>query len=123
MISTAPVMAANDLVAVRDKVSAFIAIAKMKARDGITVSEFGELAVALLRIVIAAVDALPVEGHQRKQMAVEAAGMLFDAMADKCVPALVYPAWVILRPAARSLFLLFVDGAIESLLPLVRIAA
>jgi hypothetical protein len=123
MISTAPLIAANDLTNVKDKIDAFIAIAKMKARDGITVAEFGELTVALLRVVIAAADLLAVDGSRKKEIVLEAVAALFDAVADKAIPIVAWPVWLIVRPTVRQLVLLAAAGAIESLLPVVRIAA
>ena len=122
MITSAPVQATLDLVGVRDKIAAFIAIARLKAQGGVTIAEFAELAVALLRIVMQAVDSLPQSGVEKKALAMDAVAMLFDAVADKCIPALAWPVWVIVRPAVRSLVLLAADGAIESLLPLVRMS-
>jgi hypothetical protein len=123
MISSAPLQAAYDLVSLAEKVRAFVATAKVKAAGGITVSEFGELAVALMRVAIEAADAIPVEGAERKQFVLNAVGLLFDTLADKAIPALAWPVWIILKPAARQLLLLVASGAIESLLPLVRKAA
>jgi hypothetical protein len=122
MISTAPVQATQDLSVLGDKVSAFIAIAQLKARNGLTLSEFGELVVALLRVVMSTVDSLPAEGSEKKQWALDAVAALFDSLADGCVPVLAWPVWILVKPAARSILLLTVSGAIESLLPLVRIA-
>ena len=122
MISTAPVQATQDLSVLGDKVSAFIAIAQLKARNGLTLSEFGELVVALLRVVMSTVDSLPAEGSEKKQWAIDAVAALFDSLADGCVPVLAWPIWILVKPAARSILLLTVSGAIESLLPLVRIA-
>jgi hypothetical protein len=122
MISTAPVQATQDLSVLGDKVSAFIAIAQLKARNGLTLSEFGELVVALLRVVMSTVDSLPAEGSEKKQWALDAVAALFDSLADGCVPVLAWPIWILVKPAARSILLLVVSGAIESLLPLVRIA-
>ena len=122
MISTAPVQATQDLSVLGDKVSAFIAIAQLKARNGITLSEFGELVVALLRVVMSTVDSLPAEGSEKKQWALDAVAALFDSLADGCIPVLAWPIWILVKPAARSILLLVVSGAIESLLPLVRIA-
>ena len=122
MISTAPVQATQDLSVLGDKVSAFIAIAQLKARNGLTLSEFGELVVALLRVVMSTVDSLPAEGSEKKQWAIDAVAALFDSLADGCVPVLAWPIWILVKPAARSILLLVVSGAIESLLPLVRIA-
>lgn len=122
MISTAPVQATQDLSVLGDKVSAFIAIAQLKARNGLTLSEFGELVVALLRVVMSTVDSLPAEGSEKKQWALDAVAALFDSLADGCIPILAWPIWILVKPAARSILLLTVSGAIESLLPLVRIA-
>lgn len=120
MISSAPLQAAYDLVSLAEKVRAFVATAKVKAAGGITVSEFGELAVALMRVAIEAADAIPVEGAERKQFVLNAIALLFDTVADRAIPALAWPVWIILKPAARQLLLLVASGAIESLLPLVR---
>ena len=122
MISTAPVQATQDLSVLGDKVSAFIAIAQLKARNGLTLSEFGELVVALLRVVMSTVDSLPAEGSEKKQWALDAVAALFDSLADGCIPILAWPVWILVKPSARSILLLVVSGAIESLLPLVRIA-
>jgi hypothetical protein len=123
MISSAPVAATADIQDVEAKVRAFLAIAKVKARDGISVAEFGELLVALMRVVIAAVDAFPIDGSRKKETVLAAVEALFDAVADKCIPTAAWPFWLLLRPAARQLVLMLASGAVESLLPLVRIAA
>jgi hypothetical protein len=122
MITSAPVQATLDLANVRDKISAFITVARVKAKGGVTISEFAELAIALLRIVMQTIDEMPQSGVEKKALALDAVAMLFDAVADKCIPTLAYPVWLIVRPAVRSLVLLAADGAIESLLPLVRMS-
>ena len=122
MISTAPVAAANNLSSVREKVLAFIAAAKATAQDGVTLSEFAELTVALMRVVMAAVDGLPESGAEKKQWVLDAVGLLFDDVAGLAVPTVLWPVWAICRPALRQLLLLAVSGALESLLPLVRIS-
>lgn len=120
MISTAPMTAANDLPLLADKIRAFIAAAKEKAADGLTVAEFGELTVAMLRVCIAAADSVPEDGEQKKQWVLAAVGMLFDAVADKCVPVVAWPVWLVVHGSVRSLVLLAAAGAIESMLPIVR---
>lgn len=120
MISSAPIQAANSLPSLAEKVRAFVATAKVKASGGLTLAEFGELAVALLRIAIEAADAIPVDGAERKEFVLAAIALLFDSVADKCIPTLAWPVWIIVKPAARQLLLLVASGAIESLLPLVR---
>lgn len=123
MISSAPAHAASNVAEVAEKISAFIAVARVKARDGLTVAEFGELTVAMMRIVIAAVDVLAIDGSRRKEVVLEAVAALFDAVADRAVPTLAWPVWLIARPTVRQLVLLAAAGAVESLLPLVRIAS
>jgi len=123
MISSAPVAASADLFSLAEKVRAFVATAKSAAAGGITISEFAELAVALLKIATAAADAIPVDGADRKVFVLNAVGLLFDEVADRCIPTLAWPIWLIVKPAARQLLLLVAAGAIESLLPLVRKAA
>ena len=45
---------------------------------------------------------------------------LFDQLADKAVPLTVWPVWILVRPAIRSLVLALAAGAVEQILPLVR---
>jgi hypothetical protein len=123
MISSAPITVASNLYTVADKIAAFIATARSAAANGITVAEFGELTVALLKTLMAAIDSLPDDGAAKKAWCVDAVGLLFDAVADKAVPTLAWPVWLIVRPTVRQLVLLATSGAIESLLPLVRKAA
>jgi len=123
MISSAPIAATTDLLSLADKVRAFVATARSAAAGGVTVSEFAELTVSLLKIGMAAADAIPVDGADRKVFVLNAVGLLFDNVADKCIPFAAWPVWLIVRPAARQLLLLVASGAIESLLPLVRKAA
>lgn len=120
MISAAPVSATLDLPSLAEKVRAFVVVAKAKAQGGLTIAEFGELAVALLRIAIDAADAIPVDGADRKTFVINAVALLFDTVADKCVPLMAWPVWVIARPAVRQLVLLAASGAVEALLPLAR---
>ena len=123
MISSAPIAATTDLLSLADKVRAFVATAKSAAAGGVTVSEFAELTVSLLKIAMSAADAIPVDGADRKVFVLNAVGLLFDNVADRCIPTLAWPVWLIVKPAARQLLLLVASGAIESLLPLVRKAA
>jgi hypothetical protein len=105
-----------------DKVKGFILDAQERAADGITIADFAEIAVDLLRIVIATLDTIPATNSEKKAWAVAAIAMLFDELADKCVPVVVWPVWMIVRPAARQLVILSAGGLIEGLLPIVRAA-
>ena len=123
MISSAPLIAANDLPTLEQKVKAFLVIARAKAADGLTVSEFAELFVAMLRVAMDAVESVPADGPAKKQWVINAIGLLFDDLADQCVPVYVWPVWLVVKPLVRQLVLAAASGAVESLLPLVRIAA
>jgi hypothetical protein len=120
MISSGPIAATQDLISVKQKVAAFIVTAKEKVSDGLSVSEFAELTVALLRVVMAAVDSLPDDGAQKKAWVLDAVGLLFDSLADKAVPTVAWPIWFVVRGSVRSLVLMAAAGAIESMLPLIR---
>ena len=123
MISSTAYTSTLDVYDLKDKVATFVAKAKALAADGLTVGEFAELAVALMRVTIATLDNIPTEGSQKKAWVLEAVGLLFDAVADKCVPLVAWPLWLIFRPGIRQMVLLAAGGAVEALLPLVRRSA
>lgn len=121
MIADFPVAAAANREGVLNQVHAFVATAKSVAADGITWAEFGELMLALLRLVVTAIDnVMTMTGAEKKAFALEAVAQLFDAVADKAIPAAVYPLWLLVRSPIRSLVIAIAAGAIEQLLPLVR---
>ena len=120
MFSDASVVAAEPLLSLGQKVKAFIAVAEIKARGGLTIAEFGELFLALMRLGIEAVDTLDAAGAQKKELVLAALDELFEALADKAVPTYLYPFWVILRPVAKSAVLAAASGAIEVVLSLIR---
>lgn len=121
MISTAPTEATYYFKEFSEKTIAFVRAARAAAADGLTWSEFGELLVSLLRLLVQTLDAVSgMTGPEKKAAVVEAAGMLFDAVADKAVPLAVWPVWILVRPAVRSLVLAIAAGAIEPILQLAR---
>ena len=125
MISSAPVaVATNTDAQLLGKVIAFVETAKSSAAGGLTWAEFGDLMLALLRLVVVSLDTIQsMTGEQKKAFALAAVASLFDAVADKAVPAYVYPLWMLVRAPVRSLVLAIASGAIEQLLPLVRVTA
>lgn len=121
MISTAPTVATYPLVSIAEKVRIYIATARLAAADGLTWTEFGELLVSLLRLLIEALDTVSgMTGAEKKAAVVDASGRLFDALADKCVPLAAWPVWILVRPAIRSLVLALAAGAVEPILLLSR---
>jgi hypothetical protein len=121
MISSAPAHAAEHWSDLARRVQSFLQVAEQAARNGITWAEFGELLMALLRLSIQAADTLSgMTGKEKKEMVLAAVAALFDAVADKAVPAYLYPLWLLSRSAVRSLVLALASGAVEILLPMVR---
>lgn len=106
-----------------EQVKGFITDAQAKAADGISVADFAEMAVELLRIVIATLDTIPADNAAKKQWAISAVAMLFDELADKAVPVVLWPVWMVVRPAVRQLVLMAASGLIEGMIPIVRAAA
>ena len=122
-ITTVPITEAVDQPGLLDKITTYIASAKVAAADGLTWSEFGELLLALLRLVVSALDSVAtLSGKEKKAMTIDAVARLFDAVADYAVPVTLYPIWLVARPAVRSLVLALAGGVLEQLLPLVRLA-
>jgi hypothetical protein len=122
-ISEAPLRAADNLLTLDEQLRAFIAVARVKAADGITLAEFAELGLAAMRVAIATVDALAVPGAEKRAAVLASVGVVFDALAGAVVvPPLMVPLWIVARPAIRSLALALAAGALETLLPLVRVA-
>lgn len=119
-VAEAPLAAANSVSQVLDKIRAYIDSAIAMSQDGLTISEFGELTVALLRVTVSAVDSIPIDGPAKKAWVLEAVALLYDAVADKVIPLPLYPVWVLVRSPVRSLVLAVASGAIESILPIVR---
>ncbi len=122
-ITTVPITEAVDQPGLLDKITTFIASAKVVSADGLTWSEFGEMFLALLRLVVSALDSVAtLSGSEKKALAIDAVARLFDAVADYAVPVTLYPIWLVARPAVRSLVLALAGGVLEQLLPLVRLA-
>ena len=123
MVADAPIAAARPFSDIADKVTAFLVTAKVSARDGLTWMEFGALVAALVRLSVETLDAvLGMSGAQKKALVLEAVAALFDQLADKAVPVVVWPVWILARPAIRALVLAIASGAIEIVLPLTRAA-
>jgi len=119
-ITAGPDQAASAFQDIARSVSAYIVAAKLAATDGVTWAEFGELLLGLMRIAIRAADIMQVPGFVKKELVLEAVASLFDSVADRAVPAVAWPVWILAKPAVRSLVLALAAGAVEQLLPLVR---
>lgn len=123
MYSDGPLAAAEQHRYLGDKFKAFLVAAKDAAKDGLTWVEFGELLLAVIRISIATLDSVvTMTGPQKKALVLEAVAALFDTLADKAVPPVAWPVWVLARSSVRSLVLALASGAVEVVLPMVRSA-
>lgn len=120
MITQSPIEASAGPSGIAAKVKAFVDAAKVAAADGLTVAEFTELTLALLRIAVSAADSIPSDGPAKKAWVVEAVGLLFDAVADKMIPAVAWPVWFVFRSSARGIVLAAAGGAVEIILPMIR---
>ena len=109
-----------DISVVSQRVRQFIDSARVAYADGLTVAEFGDLVTELLRLAVSAIDSVDAAGDQKKEWALAAVAALFDAVADKCVPAFAYPVWILVRSSVRSVLLYYSAGALEVILKLVR---
>jgi len=120
MIATAPLSAGSQFTDVLNAAKAYITTAKVVAADGLTWAEFGQLLVGLLRLSVQLADLLNVPGDQKKAVVMEAAAALFDAVADKAVPTVLWPLWLVSRSSVRALVLALAAGAVEQILPMLR---
>ena len=123
LISEPCVLAAGSPGGLAQKVSGFVTVARLKAEGGLTVTEFGELFLALMRVAIEAADTLSAAGSQKKELVLDALTMLFDEVADKMVPIYLWPIWVVARPAVRASLIAAASGGIEVVLQLIRKAS
>jgi hypothetical protein len=113
--------AAGQQSGILDQVYKFIQTAKARAADGLTWAEFGELLLALLRLVVPALEGVRLmSGAEKKAFALDAVGRLFDATADYAIPVAAYPLWVLARPAVRALVLAIAGGVLEQYLAFLR---
>lgn len=122
MISDASISAALKFQDMASQVRSFLAAARIAAVGGLDWQEFGELMMALVRLTTTTLDSIAtLSGPEKKELVLEAVATLFDQLADKCVPLVAWPLWLIARPAIRTLVLALAAGAVEQLLPLVRV--
>ena len=121
MVADAPIAAARPFSDIADKVTAFLVTARVSAKGGLTLTEFGCLVAALVRLTVETLDATKgLTGEEKRAIVLEAVGVLFDSLAVLCVPYATYPVWFIVRPAARALVVAIAAGTIETILPLLR---
>ena len=112
---------ADNLTTLAAQVSVFLSTAQEDAKDGLSWPEFGRLLVQLLHLLVAGLDAVStLTGPQKKEIALTAVATLFDQFADRCVPVVAWPAWLIVRSGTRFLILSLAAGAVEALLQITR---
>lgn len=105
-------------------VEKFLSDARASAAGGLTVAEFGSLAIQVLRLSVTGLDTIAdLDGPTKKSWALSCVATLFDSVADFCVPTLAWPVWWLAKPAIRALVLAAAGGALEQVLQLTRAAA
>lgn len=123
-ISDAPLAATDRLLTLSEKLSAFIVTARLKASDGLSFHEFGELFFAFLRMAVEQVDGISnMNGEQKRAAVMASAATVFDAIAPLAVPKMFWPLWLLQRNIVRTVFLAVASGALEIILPLTRTSA
>lgn len=121
MFADASVKAAEGADKIGPKILAFLDQAVASAKDGLTWVEFGQLLLAVIRIAVTTLDTVQqLSGPEKKELVLEAVAALFDRLADKAVPPVAYPLWLLAKPSIRSLILALSAGAVEIVLPMVR---
>ena len=124
MADPAPTPVVDPAAKLQADVAAFLADARAKAADGkVTVAEFGALTIALLRLCVEGLDAIPSDKPAKKAWALMCIGRLFDSVAGFAVPFALQPFWFVAKPLVRQLVLTAADGALEQVLHLSRAAA
>jgi hypothetical protein len=114
----------NDLTRVESRVNLFLADARDKAANGLTVAEFGGLTLELLKLACSGLDSLTtLDGPAKRALVLQAVGVLFDSVAGSAVPWAAWPLWIAARPVLRVTLLAFAGGLLESLLPTLRSAS
>jgi hypothetical protein len=114
-------MAVHDL---NLQVHQFVASAKASAKGGLTVAEFVDLAQQLLKIVVTGLEQVNAPGADKREWALDAIGLLFDAVAPAVVPVWLYPVWPLIRGSVRQIVLAAAGVVLDRLaLPLVRASA
>jgi len=114
----------SDIMTVERRVNAFLDFARDKAADGLTVAEFGELTLELLKLACGGLDAVTtLDGPAKRALVLQAVGALFDTVAGSAVPWAAWPLWIAARPVLRVTLLAFAGGLLESLLPTLRSAS
>lgn len=120
-VESGPVTAASMVAGPSARLAAYIAAAKEVAADGLTWGEFGCLLTSLITLMAEALEfSASMTNEQKRSSVLDAAGMLFDAIAWNAVPATAWPVWYFVRPAIRAFVVALAGGILEVVLPLSR---
>lgn len=116
----APAAAAGNVDGIAGKISAYIGVCQSLSADGVSISDFAQMVLGLLRLAVAAVDSFPMDGAAKKTFVLEAVAQLYDALAAAIVAQLPWPIWLLSRRTTRLVVLATASGAVEFLLPMIR---
>ena len=122
MISSRPLTIAREKTGLHDRVTTYIAAIRERVSDGLTVAELVELTIGAMRLAIAALDELDMAGEAKRQIVADLAATLFDEFGPLLLPSMLRPVWWIVAPTLRAFVIAAAAGAVDALLPLVRIA-
>ena len=114
-------MPRDTILSASSAITSMLVAFRERAVTGITWVVFGQMFHDLLYVAVTSLDSVQtLSGVEKKQIVLTATASLFDTVADRCVGVAAWPAWVIIRPAARTLLLAIASGIVESLLPKTR---
>lgn len=100
----------------RARIDQFVAEAKAKAADGLSLAEVSQLFVTLIHVCVEMAAGLSNAGAEKKLFALEAVGALFDTIYPAIpLPFFAAPFRPLLRSWLRACVLHQADGAIEAI--------
>ncbi len=106
-----------------NRIEIYLDDVRRASADGLTWAEFGELLIGFLKLAVSMYDQVAgMTGEEKKAAVLAGVGRLFDLAADHCIPLVLWPIWGLARGPVRLLVLALASGAIEQILPLVRLA-
>lgn len=94
-----------------EQVRSYIADAKVKAADGLTLAEVGQLVYGFILLAVQAARSLGNSGPEKKAIVIAWATELYDVLS----PFIPLPWWLMLfKPWLKPIFVQLVSGAIEA---------
>lgn len=98
------------------KILAFVDTARTVSADGLTLKEFAQLTLELVKLSVRSAALLNIDNADKREIVLDGVAQLFDALADGLVPMYLKPVWFVLKSSVRSALLAAAAGAIDYVL-------